>query len=192
MTDVETIAEAAGDEALMQRYARGDADAFEVLFRRYRRILLGYLVRQLRDRGQAEELYQETWMRVIRARDSYRQSAAFRAWLFTIAHNLVLDQHRRSGRRAELTSVDVDAHMEEVASIEPGPEAHWSGSEDSARLLRQIRTLPFAQRDVILLRLEGGLTLAEIVAVTGEELEAVRSRLRYAMRRLREGMDEHG
>ncbi len=180
------------DESLMLRYAAGDAAAFEQLYGRYRRLLLGYLVRQLRDRERGEELYQETWTRVIRAREGYRQSAAFRTWLFTIAHNLVTDDFRRRGRQAEIVALEDGAGGEPVDEAAPGPEQAMAEREGARELLARIGRLPFAQRDVILLRLEAGLGVGEIAAVTGADPEAVKSRLRYAVRRLRAEVEDDG
>ncbi len=189
MTDI-TGGQDASDEDLMLSYAQGDAAAFEQLYARHRRVLLGYLVRQLRDQAVAEEIYQEAWMRVIRAREGYQVSAAFRTWLFTIAHNLVLDHYRRQGRRAELVLADGDELPDLADTATPPPEDLLAGRQDAEQLLACIGALPFAQRDVVLLRLEAGLTPAEIVAVTGADPEAVKSRLRYAVQRLRKELQD--
>ncbi len=174
----------------MLRYAAGEIAAFETLYRRYRRLLLGYLVRQVRDRERGEELYQEVWARIIRAREAYRETASFRTWLFTIAHNLVKDDYRSQGRRAELVSLDADAVAEPEESPDVAPEGILPEHQRAQQLLAGIARLPFAQRDVMLLRLEAGLGMGEIVAVTGDDPEAVKSRLRYAVQKLRQEVQD--
>jgi RNA polymerase sigma factor (sigma-70 family) len=174
----------AADEALMLAYREGDAGAFEKLYRRHRGALYRFIVRSIRERGTAEELFQEAWIRVIEARGRYAASARFTTWLYTIAHNLLVDHWRRKG----LTLVELDADTAGAAPDNPARQAE--ARESLVRLMRALEALPPAQREAFLLHEEAGLTVAEIAAVTGAGEEAAKSRLRYAMAKLKAAVDE--
>lgn len=172
------------DEALMLAYREGDAGAFETLYKRHRGALYRFMLRSIRNRGTAEELFQEAWIRVIEARGRYAASARFTTWLYTIAHNLLVDHWRRKG----LTLVELDADSAGAAPHDPARQAE--ARESLARLMRALEALPPAQREAFLLHEEAGLTVAEIAAVTGAGEEAAKSRLRYAMAKLKAAVDE--
>jgi RNA polymerase sigma-70 factor (ECF subfamily) len=167
----------------MLAYREGDAGAFETLYKRHRGALYRFILRSMRERGAAEELFQEAWIRVIEARGRYAPSARFTTWLYTIAHNLLVDHWRRKG----LTLVELDAEAV-VAADNPARQAE--ARESLARLMHALEKLPQAQREAFLLHEEAGLTVAEIAAVTGAGEEAAKSRLRYAMTKLRAAVDE--
>lgn len=175
----------ASDEMLMQAYARGDADAFQVLYQRHRNRLYGFLMRSLGQRDQADDCFQETWSRVIRARHRYRPDARFSTWLLQIAHNLLIDRYRQ--RRPQ---VSLDSVAEPLANNDGDnqPEAVLSRFETNRRLRLAIDALPAEQRQAVLLRLDQELALEEIATVTGVGRETVKSRLRYAMAKLREAL----
>ena len=168
---------------LMLAYAAGDASAFEKLYAHYRAPMFRFFTRQCQDRAIAEELYQELWMKVIRARESYEHSARFSTWLYRIAHNLVMDHFRRDhGQAAE------EEPEELPGTADDEPEAQAISSESLARFQARLDALPDEQRVVFLLKEEGGLSLEEIAQTTGASFEAVKSRLRYAVRKLRESL----
>lgn len=167
----------------MRAYRDGDAGAFETLYARHRGALYRFVLRSLPDRGAAEELFQEAWIRVIEARARYVPSAKFRTWLYTIAHNLLVDHWRRKG----LTLVEL---TEEQGAAADDPARRAQARESLARLLQAIEGLPPAQREAFLLHQEAGLSVAEIAAATGSNEEAAKSRLRYAMARLKAAVDD--
>jgi RNA polymerase sigma-70 factor (ECF subfamily) len=174
----------APDEQLMLAYRGGDAGAFETLYRRHRARLFRFVLRSIRSRAVAEELYQEIWMRVIEARGSYVAKARFTTWLYTIAHHRMVDHWRRSGLSAiSLETVDVPGN-------DPGPQRHAEGREALARFAAALEGLPPAQREAFLLHEEAGLTVPEIAAATGSNEEAAKSRLRYAMAKLKAAVDD--
>jgi len=181
------------DEALMLRYAQGDAAAFDALYGRHRGGVFRYLLRQLNsNRAAAEELFQDVWMSLIGARSRYRVEAKFTTWLYTMAHNRVIDHYRRH-RPLEVVSLndDEDDDPPELAAPPTAqPERAVEARQQAARLLALVDALPPAQREAFLLHEEGGLSLEEIAAVTGCDREAVKSRLRYAMDKLRRGMGD--
>ncbi len=182
-----------GDEALMLRYAGGDAGAFDELYARHRGGLYRYLLRQLgNDRALAEELFQEIWMNLIGARNRYRVEARFTTWLYTLARNRVIDHYRRH-HPLEVVSLDgngEDDPPEVPAPSTVQPERAAEARQQAARLLGLVQALPQAQREAFLLHEEGGLSVDEIAAVTGSDREAIKSRLRYALDKLRRGMGD--
>ena len=178
----------APDEELMLAYGRGDAGAFETLYKRHRGRLYRFVLRALSNsaghRSTAEELFQEAWIRVIEARGRYAPQARFTTWLYTIAHNLIVDHWRKKG----LAIVPLDDERAVAAPDNPARQAE--ARESVARLLQAIDALPAAQREAFLLHEEAGLTVAEIAAVTGAGEEAAKSRLRYAMAKLKAAVDD--
>jgi RNA polymerase sigma-70 factor (ECF subfamily) len=176
------------DEDLMLAYAAGDAAAFDALYARHRGGVYRYLLRQCRQGGVADELFQDVWMNLIRARASYAPTAKFTTWLYRLAHNRLID-HYRASALLTLVSADDEAHMDAIAAL-PGargdePQVHAENRELGERLRAAVAALPPAQREAFLLQQEGGLSLAEIAELTGVGTETVKSRLRYALAKLR-------
>jgi len=177
------------DATLMLAYARGEAAAFDALYARHRGVLYRFLLRAARDPQVAEELFQETWSRVIASRARYAPQAKFTTWLLQIAHNLLIDSYRR--KRPLATGEEAERVFEVTASPEhEQPEHVLSEFERRRRLQRAIEQLPDEQRTAVLLRLENELSVEEIAEVTGVGRETAKSRLRYAMNRLREQLAE--
>jgi RNA polymerase sigma factor (sigma-70 family) len=178
------------DEQLMLAYAGGDAGAFEALYGRHKGGLFRFVLRSVKARGEAEELFQEIWMRVIEARARYKPEAKFATWLYTVAHNRLVDHWRAKG--LTLVSLDDEDSAVPEPAAGPGAEPHRTleGKRSLERLATAIAALPLAQREAFLLHTEGGLTAAEIAAATGSGEEAAKSRLRYAMNKLREAIGD--
>lgn len=168
----------------MLAYADGDLLAFETLYRRQRGMLYRFLLRSLRHRADADELFQETWSRLIAARERYRPEAKFSTWLLQIAHHLVVDRFRR--RRPQASPEETETVLRQLdAPDDERPERVLSEFEQRRRLQLALEELPDAQRVAFLLRVEGGLGLEEIAEITGAGRETVKSRLRYALARIR-------
>jgi len=163
----------------MLAYRNGDAGAFEILYTRHRGALFRFVLRGVADRGVAEELYQDVWMRVIEARGRYTAQARFTTWLYTIAHNRLVDHWRRKG----LSLVPLDD--EDVPGGAPDPARTLQGRQALERFAAALEALPLAQREAFLLHEEAGLSVAEIAAATGTNEDAAKSRLRYAMTKLK-------
>ena len=178
----------AGDEQLMLAYREGDAGAFEQLYQRHKGKLFRFVLRSIRDRALAEELYQEIWMRAIEARGRYEVQAKFTTWLYTIAHNRLVDHWRRRG--LQVVSLD----EEEASAAEPAGAADYEphrvleAKQSLARFARVLEALPPAQREAFLLHHEADLSVAEIARATGANEEAAKSRLRYALSKLKEAV----
>jgi RNA polymerase sigma-70 factor (ECF subfamily) len=180
------------DEQLMLSYAGGDARAFESLYARHKGPLYRFVLRSVKSAGEAEELAQEIWMKVIGARAGWQPRAKFTTWLYTIAHNRLVDHWRTRG--LALVSLDGDADdgdpPEPAAGPEAEPERMLEASQTGARLAAAFAALPLAQREAFLLHHEAELTVAGIAAATGSNEEAAKSRLRYAMAKLKAALDE--
>ena len=177
------------DEALMLAYASGEASAFDELYARHKGGVYRYVLRHCGNAGIADELFQEIWMNAIRVRAPYAASAKFSTWLYTLARNRIVDHWRSSGRTT-IVSIDDDESIAcEVGGLpaarQDEPHARADNHELATHLRESIAALPPAQRDAFLLQHEGGLSLAEIAALTGVGAETVKSRLRYAIAKLR-------
>lgn len=179
-------AAAPGDDVLMLAWVAGDGTAFEQLYARHRGPLFRFLLRQLRDQALAEEFFQDVWQRVIAARAGWKPEASFATWLFRIAHNR-LNDHWRGLKHRPAAPVDGDERAARVPDPET-PEHTLSEFEQRRRLQLAIEALPEEQREVVLLRLEQELSLDDIATITGAGRETVKSRLRYAMDKLRAGL----
>jgi RNA polymerase sigma-70 factor (ECF subfamily) len=184
----------ARDEDLMLAYAAGDASAFDALYSRHKGGVYRYILRQCGHAGVADELFQDVWMNLIRARTSYAPSAKFTTWLYRIAHNRLIDHWRATGHVEFVTAAPDDDGEDPLDAI-PGahddePEVRAGVRELSVRLHAALAKLPAAQREAFLLHQEGGLELAEIAALTGAGVETVKSRLRYALAKLRAELED--
>ncbi|MBX3626401.1 MAG: sigma-70 family RNA polymerase sigma factor [Rhizobacter sp.] len=186
------------DDELMSAYARGDAAAFERLYTRHQAGLYRFVRRLLGPAlaAQADEVFQDTWLKVVNARAQWMpQGATFRTWLFTLAHHRVIDIWRRSGREVSVsTDDDTPWEPEGDAAWAQWPEARSPAphSEELAfwrrageRLLRCLDELPLAQRSAFLLHHEDELPLADVARALEVGFETAKTRLRYAMSKLR-------
>ena len=181
------------DENLMLAYAAGDAAAFDTLYARHRGGISRYLLRQCGNAGTVDEIFQDVWMNLIRARGGYAPTAKFTTWLYRLAHNRLVDHFRATGV-VSLVSVDDEANGGELDAMSAdgrdGPELRAENRELGERLKRAVTALPVAQREAFLLHMEGGLTLAEIAQLVGVGVETVKSRLRYATNKLRSDLSD--
>jgi RNA polymerase sigma-70 factor, ECF subfamily len=184
---------ATSDEDLMLAYAAGDAAAFDALYARHKGGVYRYLLRQCHQGVAVDELFQDVWMNLIRARASYTPSAKFATYLYRLAHNRLIDHYRASGQ-VRLVSADDEAHEEAVAALPAGrgvePEMRAENRELGERLKDAVASLPPVQRDAFLLQQEAGLSLKEIAELTGVGVETVKSRLRYAVNKLRNDLSD--
>jgi RNA polymerase sigma-70 factor (ECF subfamily) len=180
------------DEDLMLRFSGGDAAAFDALYARHRGGVFRYLLRQCRNHAAAEELFQDIWMNLVQARSRYRVEAKFTTYLYTLAHNRLMDHFRR-GKGLDLVSLDQQGGdaLEIPGSSAAQPERAAQSRQQARRLMELVAALPAAQREVFLMYEEGGLSLEQIAVATGANSEAVKSRLRYALAKLRDGMKDH-
>jgi len=182
------------DESLMADFRQGDARAFEVLMGRHRRGILNFLYRSVNNHSRAEELLQEVFLRVIRAKGRYQQTARFSTWLYTIARNLCVDESRRAKFRRHL-SLDAprrgrdgdqrESMLDGTAAEQVSVDDQAMGPTIQSRLKVAIDGLPEDQREVFLMRQLGGLSFKQIGEVVGAPENTVKSRMRYALEKLR-------
>lgn len=169
----------------MLAYAQGDTLAFEALYARHRGGLYRFVARGLSPRALADECFQEIWIRVIGARERYRPDAKFSTWLYQIAHNLIVDQYRRARPEVQVDEGEDGALREFPDDEQHQPERELSQFEQQRLLQQALRELPDDQRIALQLRLEQELSLEEIARITGTGRETVKSRLRYALDKLK-------
>ena len=180
------------DEELMLCYRDGDAGAFDALYARHKGGMYRYLLRQCRDSAVAEELFQDVWMNLVRARAGYTVQAKFSTYLYRLAHNRLIDHYRKHAHAAAVTFADEDGTaLAELPDERERPlDAALDSRRQAERLMALIAGLPEAQREAFLLQQEGGMSVEEIARATGVTRETAKSRLRYAMVKLRQGMQE--
>lgn len=190
------------DDRLMRAWVQGDARAFDALYDRHHQALYRFVRRVLGPAlaQQVDEVFQDTWSRVIQARERWSpQGAAFRTWLFTLAHHRAIDCLRKSGREVSVddTRADADdgpsdpwAQWPAADARDPADRAFWRSAGE--RLLHCLDQLPAAQRAAFLLHHEDGLTLDELARALELGFETAKSRLRYAMTKLRGCMGAYG
>ncbi|HTD90911.1 MAG TPA: RNA polymerase sigma factor [Burkholderiales bacterium] len=183
---------AASDEQLMTAYRDGDAGAFDALYRRHKGGVYRYMLRQCRDRAVADELFQDVWMNLVRARQSYTVQAKFTTYIYKLAHNRLIDHYRKHGQAA-MVSMDDDSEnapvvAEPVAALRDEPEKHLDIKQQAAQLLALLGALPEVQREAFVMQYEGGMSVEEIADATGVTRETAKSRLRYALAKIREGL----
>ncbi len=176
------------DSALMLRYKDGDVAAFEILYRRHNDSLYRYLLRLSQNRAAAEDVFQEVWSKIIKSRENYRPTARFSTFLFRVAHNCFIDYVRRNKRHTHNATIDPDSRPN------PGDEPELATEKDFAkrRMTDALQLLPEEQRDVFLLYEEAGLSIDAIATATGVNRETAKSRLRYAINKLKLALAEPG
>lgn len=164
----------------MERVQQDDESAFEALFDRYRARLYGFLLRRVGDAG-ADDLFQETWLRVVRSRSRFDPRRKFSTWLFQIANNLARDR----GRRLAVRSRAREELVEQARSAAPDPLRVAQPIEDRMHVARRLEALPDRLREVLVLRYYQEMSEREIAEVAGIPQGTVKSRLHTAIRSLR-------
>ncbi len=174
------------DENLMLSYSSGDAQAFEILYQRHKGPLYRFILRQC---GQdfVDELFQDIWLKVIHTRVSYQVKATFKTWLYHIARNRIIDHYRRQNLRPVNNDTDEIAALSGAENIQP--ENRLEAGNQHQLLMLAIAELPHEQKEVFLLKQEAGLGIEEIAKMTGITYEAAKSRLRYAIKKLRQQLE---
>lgn len=187
------------DEDLMLAYAGGNAAAFDVLYARHETALYRFVRRLLGAAlsAQADEVFQDTWMRMVAARSRFvPQGASWRTWAYTIAHNAAMDRLRVAGREVGVdAAADGDEPLDWLLArmdlVAPSSEdqAYWRAA--GARMLHCLEALPAEQRAAFLLHHEDGASVEDLAQRLALPFETAKSRLRYALKKLRGCMAEY-
>jgi len=187
----------ATDEILMVRYQRGERKAFVELVRRHNRPIYNFVLRQLRVPSVAEDVTQDVFMRLVQNAAEFKHEARFLTWLYTIARNLCIDQlrklsHRRHASLDQPQAEQSDAPLLGDTVADPNPQASAERGALSAQvrssIVKAVDSLPDDQREVFLLREVANLPFREIAEITGVGENTVKSRMRYALDRLKEAL----
>jgi RNA polymerase sigma-70 factor, ECF subfamily len=186
------------DEMLMAAYRAGDVRAFERLVSRHEKPVWNFLRRFVRDPAAAEDLLQEVFLRVIKGADEWKGTAKFSTWMYTIARNLCVDHARRAVHRVA-SSLDGPEHAsaedapslhERIPSPAPRADDLAADRQAAARIDQAVAALPAEQREVFLMREVMEMPFAEIAAAVGVTEPTVKSRMRYALEKLRGSLAE--
>ena len=180
------------DEELMLGYQRGDVAAFTQLYERHKGGLYRYILRKCGNENTAEEMFQDVWMKLIRAREQYEVRAKFTTYLYQLANNHCIDYYRKQNSNNPLYPVADDCEPENIPGrVQAQPENQVMLAQQTGRLMDLIEKLPEEQQEAFILREEAGMSVAEIAEVTGVNTETAKSRLRYAVNKLRAGMKHY-
>lgn len=189
---ITTSYEALPDEQLMVLVRDSDRRAFDELYNRYRAPLFNYICRTCGSRDVGDDLFQEAWLRVMRSAHQYRSDQLLKPWMFRIAHNLVVDYFRSRSRKREEPVENYDDLPGNNATPEHEiPDTQLDLQWKVDRLMALIEQLPEEQREVFVLRREFDESLERIAELTDTNVETVRSRLRYAVDKLRRALGEN-
>jgi RNA polymerase sigma-70 factor (ECF subfamily) len=185
------------DEALMLRYAAGDMAAFDTLYGRHELGVWRYLLRSVRLQAVADDLLQDVWFAVARSAGSYEVRARFKTWLFTLAHNRLVDHFRTAKNHVSLDrgaaeDDDDGGSLADTLAADSGfgPVRQLQSREQATALIEAIERLPAQQREAFLLQAEAGMSVQDIARTTGVSFETAKSRLRYARSSLKQWLQE--
>jgi RNA polymerase sigma-70 factor (ECF subfamily) len=177
----------ATDEALMLQYQQGEQAAFENLYRRYKDVLYRYFLKHCSDVQQSEELYQEVWIKLINSTARYKPKAKFKTYLFTIAHNTLVDFYRKSkpSQTIEFEDAEMTEDFTDSAMTLALPEDEFTLKQKTKLFKQTLQELPSEQKEAAILHFEQDLTVQEIAEITQVNTETAKSRLRYAKNKLK-------
>jgi RNA polymerase sigma-70 factor (ECF subfamily) len=176
------------DEQLKLLCRGGDYAAFEQLYHRHKDPLYRFIIRQCSDEEQAKDIVQDVWLNIHKACGGYVPTAKFTTWLYRIAHNRIIDYYRRSAKGIPVSYDDENLSEEQLLNLDNRniPDQIAQSDQETERLLAAIASLQEAQREVALLHFEMGFTISEIASITQTKLETTKSRLRYALKKIRQ------
>lgn len=182
------------DEKLIERYVQGDLGALDKLIARYKKPLYSFLWRFTKSSADVDELFQETWLRVIRKAGDFEQNR-FKGWLFRIAHNLMIDRSRLNRGHLSLDQPTVSQEgemgslLDTLPSSGTGPHALAANNEIQKAITQALASLPEEQREVFILRMEADLAFKDIAALQGTSINTALARMQYALTKMRMLLD---
>lgn len=177
----------APENAWLAEYRHGNVEALGRLVEHFRRPLFGFILRMTEGRGDAEEIFQEAWLRAIRSLDSYRERR-FLSWMFRIAHNLIIDRARKAKPvvdAAALGAGEEDPIETRVAAPGVSPAVETTGHDLGRRIAQAVGRLPAEQKEVFLMRVEGDLAFKDIAKIQRTSINTALARMQYALKKLR-------
>jgi RNA polymerase sigma-70 factor (ECF subfamily) len=180
----------------MLSFQKGDREAFTHLYRKYKKPVYSFLVRQYVTPENAAELTQEIFLRAVQGASSFRHGAKFSTWLFVITRNSAIDflrknKHRNHASLDEKSRPEARALNEKIATNRPAPDRESMATRLKKDLEQAIRSLPEEQREVFLLREYHGLRFDEIAQIVQSSSGTVKSRMRYALETLRRRLSDY-
>lgn len=174
------------DAELLNQYRTGNAAALEQIVERYRRSLFGFILNMTGNREEANDIFQETWFRAIKNIHKYRHDN-LAGWLFKIARNCIIDRSRSGKKTVSLDSPGrTGASLGDTVPCEGvSPSAEAGNRETGRKIADAVAALPARQREVFLLRMEGGLPFRDIAAIQRVSINTALARMQYALAKLR-------
>ena len=171
----------------MLRYKQGEQAAFESLYSKYKDVLYRYFLKHCSDSHQSEELYQEVWIKLINSVKRYEPKAKFKTYLFTIAHNTLVDFYRKTKptQTMEFETAEVTEDIENHTTPLSLPEDEFTLKQKSKFLMQALDNLSAEQKEVAILYFEQDMSIQEIAEITQVNHETAKSRLRYAKNKLK-------
>lgn len=179
-------------EHLLEQYRKGDIEALGRIVDQTRRPLYGFIYGMVRDSHQAEDLFQDVWIRAIKGLHRY-ESDRLLSWLFRIARNRVIDISRKRKPDASLQQpiggTESAATLETVLpNLDQGPERRTCNRELAERIQQAVHSLPLEQREVYLMRIEADMTFKQIAAIQNVSINTSLARMQYALKHLRDAL----
>ncbi len=181
------------DQELVQAYIKGDSDAIESLIQRHRSKVYTYIVLTIKNQPLAEDIFQETFIKVIQSlrAGKYRDNGRFLSWVIRIAHNLIIDHFRKEKQLNAISNDDTEMDLFNSQKLsDDNIEDQLVNTQIRNEIRSLVNALPGDQRDVVLLRHYGGLSFKEIADQTGVSINTALGRMRYALINLRKMIEE--
>jgi RNA polymerase sigma-70 factor (ECF subfamily) len=194
----ETGRDETADEALMLRFQGGDRASFALLVKRHKTPIYNFILRQVRAAPAAEDLTQDVFVKIVQKAAEFKHEARFTTWAYAIARNVCIDHLRKMSLRRHPSLDHSDSGEgptlgERTADLRPTATVDRSaiGAELGVRITRAVEELPAEQREVFLLREVGHVPFKDIAQITGVPENTVKSRMRYALERLQQALEEY-
>ena len=175
------------DGVLLDRYRkRGDVGSLEILVNRYRRRLFGFILNMTEGRDDADEIFQEVWLRVIKKVGGYEHRQSFLGWLVRIARNVVIDKWRKQAKLVSMEqAADANIVSEMFVDRQPDPASRAASKELGRQIAAAIASLPTEQKEVVVMRVRSNLSFREIAQAQGVSINTALARMQYGLTKLR-------
>jgi RNA polymerase sigma-70 factor (ECF subfamily) len=182
------------DEMLVDLYAQGNNSAFDVLLDRYKKSIHSYIFYIVRNRDLTEDIFQETFMKVIMTikQGRYTDNGRFKAWITRIAHNLIIDNFRQERNENTISNDEVEVDLlNDMKLCDSNVEDHMVQEQVYSDVKKLVKHLPDNQREVLEMRYYQDMSFKEIADITGVSINTALGRMRYAILNMRRMADEN-